>query len=345
MKNIHIVIMAGGIGSRFWPISTPKYPKQFIDILNCGKSLIQLTVNRFINICPIDNFWIVTNECYLDLVKEQLPNIPQNHILAEPIGRNTAPCIAWACWNIHKEDPNANVIVTPSDSLIIDQYSFNKIIIKALDFTANHDSIITLGIKPNRPETGYGYIQICDVHTQGICQVNKFKEKPDFETAKKYLSNGHFLWNSGIFIWNINTIITSIRKYKPDIANIMDLIMERGITVDIFSKCEKVSIDIAVMEPAAEEGKVYTYPADIGWSDLGNWTSLHEQLTKDPQNNSIIGNSINLYECSNCIIYTKKIKKAIIQGLDGYIVSEKDGSLLICKKSEEQKIKDYVSIK
>ncbi len=346
----HVVIMAGGIGSRFWPLSTPEFPKQFIDILGCGRSLIQLTVDRFKGICPESNFWVVTNQAYVDIVKEQIPGIPSAHILAEPAARNTAPCIAWACWSIKQVDPSANVVVTPSDAVVMNPEEFRRIISSALEFTATHDNIVTIGIKPNRPETGYGYVKTEQNVQLGpdpncIILVEAFKEKPDLETAKRYLADGNYLWNAGIFVWNVKTITDSIRAYKPILAEQMDKMMQLGpdpnCTVEaIFPQCEKISIDYAVMEPAAADGKVFTCPADFGWSDLGNWQSLHEKLQKDEQNNAAVGN-VRFYESSNCVVHTEDLKKVVLQGLDGFIVSEKGGQLLVCKRSEEQRIKEF----
>ena len=349
----HVVIMAGGIGSRFWPLSTPEFPKQFIDILGCDRSLIQLTVDRFKGICPEQNFWVVTNKDYVDIVKAQIPGIPDEHILAEPAARNTAPCIAWACWSIKREDPDANVVVTPSDAVVMNPEEFRRVISGALEFTSGHDNIVTIGIKPNRPETGYGYVKTVQLGSVPNCiiLVEEFKEKPDLETAKKYLADGNYLWNAGIFVWNVNTITESIRAYKPELAKQMDLMVpdakmiqlgtDPNCTVlEIFPQCEKISIDYAVMEPAAADGKVFTFPADFGWSDLGNWQSLHEKLTKDENNNAAVGN-VSFYESANCVVHAEDARKVVIQGLDGYIVSEKNGQLLICKRSEEQRIKDF----
>jgi mannose-1-phosphate guanylyltransferase len=332
--------MAGGVGSRFWPLSTPEYPKQFIDILGCGRTLIQLTVDRFNGICPMQNFWVVTNAKYVDIVKQQLPNIPVEHILAEPAARNTAPCIAWACWSIKKEDANANVVVTPADAVVMNPGEFRRVIKNALAFTEKKNAIVTIGIKPSRPETGYGYVEAKEVVEGGICGVEAFKEKPDHETAEKYLEAGIFLWNAGIFVWNIATITDCITKYKPNIAEDMDKIANTGKVDEIFPQCEKISIDYAVMEPASKEGLVYTHPADFGWSDLGNWASLHDKLQKDESNNGIVGN-IKLYECSNCVVHAEDAKKVVLQGLDGYIFSEKKGQILVCKRSEEQRIREW----
>lgn len=332
--------MAGGIGSRFWPLSTPEFPKQFIDILGCGRTLIQLTVDRFQGVCPIENFWVVTNAKYVDIVKEQIPGIPENHILAEPAARNTAPCIAWACWRIKDEDPDANVVVTPSDAVVMNPEEFRRVINNALDYTERNNDIVTIGIKPNRPETGYGYVETLKQSKGEICHVKEFKEKPDIETAKSYLEAGNYLWNAGIFVWNVKTITDSIKKYKANIAEDMDCIISTRNVQEIFPQCEKISIDYAVMEPASKEGKVYTHPADFGWSDLGNWASLHEKLTKDTDNNAAVGN-VKFFECSNCVVHTEDAKKVVIQGLDGYILSEKGGQILVCKRSEEQRIKEF----
>lgn len=340
MKNNHIVIMAGGVGSRFWPLSTPEMPKQFIDILGCGKTLIQLTVDRFKGICPEYNFWVVTNASYVDIVKKQLPQIPKEHILAEPAARNTAPCIAWACWSIKEECPNANVVVTPADAVVMDPDEFRRVIKNALDFTANHNSIVTIGIKPSRPETGYGYVETSKEIKGEICSVTEFKEKPDLETAETYLAKGNYLWNAGIFVWNVNTIVNTFKIYKPNLATDMDNIIASNDVGGIFPNCEKISVDYAVMEPASKEGLVYSHPADFGWSDLGNWASLHEKLVKDNNNNAYVGN-VFLYECSNCVVHVEDLQKASLQGLDGYIISEKNGRLLICKRTEEQRIREF----
>ena len=337
--NTHVVIMAGGIGSRFWPLSTPEYPKQFIDILGCGRTLIQLTVDRFQGVCPIENFWVVTNAKYVDIVKQQIPGIPENHILAEPAARNTAPCIAWACWRIKDEEPDANVVVTPSDAVVMNPEEFRRVINNALDYTARHNDIVTIGIKPNRPETGYGYVETLQEHTGEIYSVKEFKEKPDLETAKRYIKEGNYLWNAGIFVWNVKTITESIKKYKANIAEDMDRIISTGNVQEIFPQCEKISIDFAVMEPASNEGKVLTHPADFGWSDLGNWASLHEKLRKDEYGNAAVGN-VKFFECSNCVVHTEDAKKVVLQGLDDYIISEKNGQILVCKRSEEQHIKE-----
>jgi len=332
--------MAGGIGSRFWPLSTPEYPKQFIDILGCGRTLIQLTVDRFKGICPMTNFWVVTNAAYVDIVKQQLPQIPAEHILAEPAARNTAPCISWACWRIKAEDPEANVVVTPADAVIMNPEEFRRIIKNALDFTAESDAIVTIGIKPSRPETGYGYVESADAVKGEVKKVAAFKEKPVLEVAECYVRAGNYLWNAGIFVWNVNTITAAIQTYKPNIAADMERMKTSDDVKAIFPHCEKISIDFAVMEPAAADGKVYTHPADFGWSDLGNWASLYDKLQHDEYGNSSVGN-VHLYECHNCVVHTEDAKKVVLQGLDNYIVSEKNGHLLVCRRSEEQRIKEF----
>ena len=340
MRNNHIVIMAGGVGSRFWPLSTPEYPKQFIDILGCGRTLIQLTVDRFKGICPRENFWVVTNAKYVDIVRQQLPDIPVSHILAEPAARNTAPCIAWACWSIRQEDPTANVVVTPADAVVMNPEEFRRVIGNALAFTDSHNTIVTIGIKPSRPETGYGYVEAMSAMDGEICSVKAFKEKPDHETALRYVEAGNYLWNAGIFVWNLETISDCIRKYKPGIAADMDKIVTTGDVAGVFPQCEKISIDFAVMEPAAADGLVYTHPADFGWSDLGNWASLHDKLQKDADGNGAVG-KVRLYECHDCVVHTEDAKKVVLQGLDGYIVSEKNGQILVCKRTEEQRIREF----
>ena len=332
--------MAGGIGSRFWPLSTPEFPKQFIDILGCGRTLIQLTVDRFKGVCPMDNFWVVTNAVYVEIVRQQLPDIPENHILAEPAARNTAPCIAWACWRIKAEDPEANVVVTPSDAVVMNPEEFRRVIKNALDYTAESDAIVTIGIKPSRPETGYGYVESADVIKGEIKKVAAFKEKPQLEVAERYVKAGNYLWNAGIFVWNVNTITAAIQTYKPNIAADMERMKTTADVQTVFPQCEKISIDFAVMEPAAADGKVYTHPADFGWSDLGNWASLYDKLQHDANGNASVGN-VHLYECRNCVVHTEDAKKVVLQGLDNYIVSEKGGRLLVCKRSEEQRIKEF----
>lgn len=342
----HVVIMAGGIGSRFWPMSTPEYPKQFIDVMGVGKSLIQLTVERFKGICPKENFWVVTSERYVDIVKEQLPQIPAQHILAEPEARNTAPCIAYACWKIRKEFPQANIVVTPSDALVIDTAEFARCIAVALEKTADSQAIVTLGMMPTRPETGYGYIAAQgEADAKGICKVEAFKEKPDVETAKGYLAAGNYFWNAGIFVWNADTITNAIRRYAPQIAGVMDE-LEPALFTDkeaeelkrLFPTCEKISIDYAVMEKAED---IFVLPAEFGWSDLGSWGSLRTLLPQDEAGNAKVGGRVDMYNCRNCVVHAAEEKRVVLEGLDGYIVAEKNGQLLVCRLSEEQRIKEF----
>lgn len=345
MEN-HIVIMAGGIGSRFWPMSTPEYPKQFIDVMGCGKSLIQLTVERFLPLCPIQNFWVVTSEKYTDIIKEQLPDLLESHILAEPEARNTAPCIAYACWKIKKEYPQANIVVTPSDALVINTTEFARCIATALEKTTDSHAIVTLGMKPSRPETGYGYIAAQgEADEAGIYKVEAFKEKPDKETALKYVEAGNFFWNAGIFVWNAETITTAIRTYAPQIARVIDE-LEPALFTDkeqeelkrLFPTCEKISIDYAVMEKAKD---IYVLPAEFGWSDLGSWGSVHTLLPQDENCNAIVGKNVKLFECKNCVIHVADERKVVLEGLNGYIVAEKNGQLLICRLEKEQRIKEF----
>ena len=340
--------MAGGIGSRFWPMSTSEYPKQFIDVMGVGKSLIQLTVERFKDICPKENFWVVTSEKYVDIVKEQLPQIPAQHILAEPEARNTAPCIAYACWKIRKEFPRANIVVTPSDALVIDTAEFARCIAVALEKTADSQAIVTLGMMPTRPETGYGYIAAQgEADAKGICKVEAFKEKPDVETAKGYLAAGNYFWNAGIFVWNADTITNAIRRYAPQIAGVMDE-LEPALFTDkeaeelkrLFPTCEKISIDYAVMEKAED---IFVLPAEFGWSDLGSWGSLRTLLPQDEAGNAKVGNRVDMYNCRNCVVHAAEEKRVVLEGLEGYIVAEKDGQLLVCRLSEEQRIKDFAA--
>lgn len=345
----HLVIMAGGIGSRFWPMSTPERPKQFIDVLGCGRTLIQLTADRFKGICPPENIWVVTSESYADIVKEQLPDIPENNILREPCRRNTAPCIAYVSWCIKARDPKANMVVTPSDHIVMDVPEFQRVINSALDFTAQSDAILTLGMKPTRPETGYGYIEAdlsaTSARNKEIYRVDSFKEKPDLATAEKYVKKNNYLWNAGIFVWNVSTIVNAMRVYQPAISDIFENLLpyygtprQQEMINQEFPKCENISVDYAILEKAEE---IFVFPASFGWSDLGTWGSLHGQSKHDTSNNVCIGSDIRLFETKNCLIHTTQEKKVVVQGLDGYIIAEKDNTLLICQLSEEQRIKQF----
>ena len=342
----HIVIMAGGIGSRFWPMSTPEYPKQFVDVLGTGKTMIQMTVERFAPLCPVDNFWVVTGKDYVHIVKEQLPELPEENILAEPAMRNTAPCIAYACWKIRQKDPYANVVVTPADALVQDVERFRKVIGVALDFTAGGKRIVTVGITPTRPETGYGYIAAGQVEGNGpLFKVDSFCEKPVLQVAREYLAAGNYFWNAGIFVWNIDTITDSLRTFTPDLAAKMDQMAqafgtptEEAVIEDVFPTCEKISIDYAVMEKASY---IYTIPGDFGWSDVGTWGSLRALLPHDEDGNAVVGDNVHLNGCSGCIVHAPGASSLVLQGLEGYVVVERNGRMLICRLSEEQRIKDF----
>jgi len=347
--NNHLVIMAGGVGSRFWPMSTAEKPKQFIDVLGVGKTLIQLTVERFGDLVAPENVWVVTNQKYAPIVEEQLPDIPKTNILCEPCRRNTAPCIAYVSWRIKSNDPKANIVVTPSDHIVMDTAEFQRVIKECMRFTSETDAIVTLGMKPNRPETGYGYIQ-ADLSTSSlrnkeIYRVDSFREKPDLKTAEQYIKKNYYFWNAGIFIWNVNTIVNAFRIYEPAMAKIFESMQsvygtdkEQAFINERFPECENISVDYAIMEKAEE---IFVCPADFGWSDLGTWGSLHGQSKKDLYGNATIGQNISLIESHNCIVHTTQEKKVVIQGLDGYIIAEKDDTLLICKLSEEQRIKQF----
>ena len=348
-RNNHLVIMAGGVGSRFWPLSTVEKPKQFIDVLGVGKSLLQLTVERFGDICKAENVWVVTNKAYVNLVKEQLPELPDGNILCEPCRRNTAPCIAYVSWKIKSKDPKANIVVTPSDHIVTNTEEFRRVIKSCLDFTMDSDAIVTLGMKPTRPETGYGYIQAdltsSSLRNKEIFRVYSFREKPDFDTAKQYISKNNYFWNAGIFIWNVSTIVNAFRVYQPAISKVFEGMLpiygtdkEQLMIDEKFPECKSISVDYAIMEKAEE---IFVCPADFGWSDLGTWGSLLVNTKKDLYGNSCIGNEIDVFETSNCIIHTTQEKKVIVQGLDGYIVAENDDRLLICRLTEEQRIKQF----
>lgn len=355
----HVVIMAGGVGSRLWPVSTPGRPKQFIDLLGIGKTLIQMTVERFMPVCNLTNFWVVTSKDYVGLVREQLPMIPEEQILAEPVPRNTAPCIAYACWKIAASHPDANIVVTPADALVINVERFAAVIRKALNFTQDSGKIVTVGIEPTRPETGYGYIQACEKNPGEVVKVLQFKEKPDLPTAESYLQAGNYFWNAGIFIWTCRTIISEFRKHAPSIAGIMDRIAgsfgtpEENETISgLFPTCEKISIDYAVME---KSDGIHVIAGDLGWSDLGSFSSIKEHIPmpdEDPVpdggaaqalegDNKVIGKDIRVFGCEGCLVHAEDADTVVVSGLKDYIVAVKGGKVLVCPMSEEQKIKEY----
>lgn len=345
----HIVIMAGGVGSRIWPMSVENKPKQFIDVLGVGRSLLQLTYDRFKGLCPNENVWIVTNKKYDAWIKEQLPEVPAENILLEPCRRNTAPCIAYVSWHIKAKDPKANLVITPSDHIVMDTAEFRRVITQCLKFTSETDAILTLGMKPNRPETAYGYIQAdlssSSPRNKEIFRIDTFREKPNLQTAQKYIQQNNFFWNAGIFIWSVSTIVNAFRIYSPAISKIFENMLSIYGTdkeqemIDLhYPECENISVDYAIMEKAEE---IFVCPANFGWSDLGSWSSLYMHTRHDLYGNSLIGPDINVYDTHNCMIHTTQEKKVVVQGLDDYIVAEKDNLLLICKLSEEQRIRQF----
>lgn len=344
-ENTHIVIMAGGIGSRLWPLSTPSCPKQFIDILGVGRTLIQLTVDRFLPLAAPDHFWVVTSARYVDIVREQLPSIPPQQILAEPEARNTAPCIAYACTKIEARFPDANIVVTPADAIVLKTDLFAGVIGKALAETAHGDSIVTVGIAPTRPETGYGYIHAVSAEMEKVVDVSEFKEKPDLETARAYLADGKYFWNAGIFVWNVRTIAAELRRHAPQIMGIMDRLApslysegEAAALAELFPRCDKISIDYAVME---KSDRIRVIAADLAWSDLGSWGSVMGHLKTDAAGNAAVGPDIRLFGTEGTLVHAVGEKTVVVDGLKDYIVAERDGLLLICPLANEQRIKEY----
>lgn len=343
LMETHVVVMAGGIGSRLWPVSTPERPKQFIDLLGTGKSLIQMTVKRFLPVCDISRFWVVTSRRYVDIVCSQLPDIPRGHILAEPEPRNTAPCIAYACRKISMRHPDANIIVTPADALVTKTDAFTGTMRKALAFTSSGERIVTVGISPDRPETGYGYICSSGKESGEIYKVLSFREKPDRDTALGYLAEGNYFWNAGIFVWTASTIESQLRRYAPSISEVMDRIApafytereDEALSLH-FSECEKISIDYAVME---KSDSIHVISGDYGWSDLGSWSSVKAHSAADADGNVVLARSAVLSGCRNCIVNVSG--DIAVEGLDGYVVAESDGKIVVCSLREEQKIKDF----
>ncbi len=346
MKNNHLVIMAGGVGSRFWPMSSEECPKQFLDVLGCGRTLLQLTVDRFEGIIPMENIWVVTSERYKELTAEQLPQVPANQILLEPMRRNTAPCICYASWRIKKKNPRANVVVAPSDHVIADVEMFRSAIADAMEFSAETDAIVTLGIQPDAPETGYGYIEadlsFSSSRKRNIFRVDKFHEKPSREVAEEYLRQPNYFWNSGMFVWNVSTIVNAFRVYEPQLSDAFEGLLpyygtsqEKERIAKVYAEAQPISVDYAIMERAEE---IFVYPAKFGWSDLGTWGSLRKQAPQDNYGNAVIGDNVNVYDTRRCIIHAQGARQVVVQGLEDCIVAEKDGILLICRLSEEQRI-------
>ncbi|MBP9990802.1 MAG: mannose-1-phosphate guanylyltransferase [Bacteroidales bacterium] len=348
----YCVIMAGGIGSRFWPLSKDNYPKQFLDILGTGKSFIRSTFERFLPVVPAENFVVVTNKNYKQLVLEHLPELKENQVLCEPMRRNTAPCIAYANYHIKSHCPEASVVVTPADHLVTNEREFQHIIEMGFDFVeqpAHQESLLTIGIKPSRPETGYGYIEIEHGAWQGpkseVVPMSSFKEKPDLETAKKFLAAGNFFWNSGIFVWSMEGISKAFASFLPDMVKLFNQGTEKFGTDEeqafidgIFPDCENISIDYGVMERSTNR---FTIPADFGWSDIGTWGSLFTHAQKDADNNAVSGKVVTV-DTHNTIVNVENGTQAIVQGLDNCLVAYRDKSLLVCRLEDEQQIKHWV---
>lgn len=343
--------MAGGVGSRFWPLSRANKPKQFLDILGTGRSLLQMTFDRFIRVCPVENIYIVTSQIYKETIHEQLPELKEEQVLLEPARRNTAPCIAYANYKILKKNPNANIVTAPSDHLILKEDEFIKVIKEGLSFVSDKDAMLTLGIKPSRPETGYGYIQVNGnkhvPENKNINKVKTFTEKPNKDLAKVFYESGEFFWNAGIFIWSLKSIMSAFETHLPEINSLFkegidyyNTDKENDFIAETYSDCKNISIDYGVMEKA---DNVYVYCSDFGWADLGTWGSLHENISKDEQENSIIGEKVFAYDLKNCIVNMPEDKLVVLQGLEDYIIVDSDGILLVCKKEDEQEIKQYVN--
>ena len=342
-NNTYILIMAGGVGSRFWPKSRNHFPKQFIDFLGIGKSLLQLTYERFEKICPKENIYILSNQQYLGLIQEQLAGIPVANILLEPSRNNTAPCIAYASYKILKQNPDANIVVAPSDHLILKETEFLDKISQALHYTATNDALVTLGISPTRADTGYGYVNFQKEGIDGVHKVACFLEKPILEKAQEYLANGAYLWNAGIFIWRAQSIQNAFKQHAIEIHelfiqgnDVYNTNSEVAFIAENYPKSPNISIDYAILEKATN---VYTIPADIGWSDLGTWASLHEIADKDAFNNSVTVSQKHLSNTTNCLIQVPKGKGVVIDGLENYIIVDDANVLLIYPKEKEQEIK------
>lgn len=342
--------MAGGIGSRFWPMSRNAFPKQFLDILGTGQTLLQQTYNRFLKVCPNENIYVVTNESYVQLVKQNLPELPVSNILGEPLRRNTAPCVAYAAFKIAAKNTNANIVVAPSDHVISKESAFIEAIEKGLSFTETNNAMLTLGIKPSRPDTGYGYIQFVDdgiKDNNHILKVKTFTEKPNLEMAKFFLQTGEFVWNAGIFLWNLSAIKDALKTYLPEMYTIFTdgegkyyTEQEEEFIRNAYTQCTNISIDFGVMEKAKN---VYVMSADFGWSDLGTYGSLYEHIKLDDNKNAVVGKNVMLYDTKNCIINMPHEKLVVLQGLDDYIVVEAENILLVCKKQDEQQIRQFVN--
>lgn len=347
-KHTYVAIMAGGIGSRFWPMSRTGYPKQFLDILNTGRTLIQSTFDRFSQFVPIENIYVVTSRQYEHIVAEQLPDIKTENILREPSRKNTAPCVAYICYKLFELDPDSNLICAPADHIVTDNTAFTKVSLEALDFTAKHNALLTLGIKPTGPNTGYGYIQY-EGHavSDNIYKVKTFTEKPDLELAKTFIASGDFLWNAGIFVWQTKTIIQAFEKYLPEIHELffsekddLNNDNERAAIERIYPQCVNISIDYGIIEKA---DNVYVIPSSFGWSDLGTWGSAYDNLEKDYLDNAVAGDNVMIFDASKNMVHVDHNKLVLIQGLEDFIIVDTKDALLICKKENEQEIKQYLT--
>ncbi|HEY5368729.1 MAG TPA: mannose-1-phosphate guanylyltransferase [Hanamia sp.] len=346
-QNNYVAIMAGGIGSRFWPVSRVDYPKQFLDILNTGKTLIQSTFERFAQYIPVENIYIVTSDQYKDIVSKQLPQLNTANIVCEPSRKNTAACVAYISYKLQQLNPESNLICAPADHLILDNTSFIKISLEALEFTEKNNALLTLGIKPFQPNTGYGYIQY-EQHavSDNIYKVKTFTEKPDLELAKTFIASGDFLWNAGIFVWQTKSVIASFEKYLPEMHELFDNARtalntdkEREAIDFIYPMFVNISIDYGILEKA---DNVYVIPSSFGWSDLGTWGSAYDNLEKDYNENAAAGENIILFDSTKNIVHSKGNKLILLQGLDDFIVVDTEDALLVCKKEKEQKIKEYL---
>lgn len=344
----YCIIMCGGVGSRFWPASRQHKPKQFLDFMGTGRTLLQMTFDRILPLVPAEHIIMVTNADYASEIRQQLPDLQPENILLEPARRNTAPCIAWAAHHLLARDPEASMVVMPSDHLITRERAFLGALERGFEFIESHDALLTLGIKPSRPETGYGYIQSGDEAVQGINRVKTFTEKPNLELAKVFVSSGEFLWNSGVFLWKAKTLLAGLEEHCPDVASrfnapqgVYDSARESLFIAREFPACPSVSIDYALLEKAAN---VYVEPVDPGWSDLGTWSALHDQSPKTRQGNVTHGCSVVSYDTSGTIFSVSNPNKiVVVDGLKDYVVADTDDVLLICPLAKEQQIKQYVN--
>lgn len=346
-KDNYVAIMAGGIGSRFWPESRNSHPKQFLDILGTGKSLIQWTFERFKNICPVENIFVITNENYIKTLKEQIPEVQDNNILSEPSRKNTAACAAYIAYKLKLMNPKANIIMSPADHLIFDDRKFERDVIDALDFVSKNNVLVTMGIKPTRPDTGYGYIQYDTTkNIERLYQVRTFTEKPSLELAETFIRSGDFLWNSGIFVWNINTIIEEFEKFLPEMSELFGSVdsynsaNEYDGIAKVYPQCTNISIDYGIMEKSK---RVYVIPSFFGWCDLGTWNSAYDNSEKDYLGNAVYGKNVMIIDASQCMVKVPDNKLLVLQGLENFIVVDTIDVLLICERAREQQIKDYVA--